>query len=388
MESETTTAEQTETPAQESEPGDPAEVTEAQAETSESSAAHPADALPEDQPAEEPVTAPTPEAPKDEPPVEQKPEPKPDAWLVKHLADIEACNRDVLRRKERWEEAKDEASACKKDYDEAVDFLTKTISNITTPAPLFDQVNTAANPQLACDHNHPENIAPENQPDDPDAWKSVPVGELVPDAKVAALLAENGVITFERVEAWRASRYEDPKIRGLGEAKKQVIEDAIVAYWVKNPRPVAPAAALAAAVLVWFSNGTLDDEVKEVWSAANTAGIVDADLTNAKGDASPAEFIIEVRKNGQINLDLSHDLLLPTSFPELLPTLDEAKAWCESRNAALIAGLPDNPAADIDAGHPFIGASGKNWALKIATHERSDGTHATACDIRIGEITN
>ncbi len=374
MESETTTVGEQSTEAA-TEPGP------------ETAAEHPADALPDDLPAvEEPPTAPTPdtgssttETPKDEqrqaiteaPAVEQKPEP-----AEAHLHKIEAAERMVGLAEERYEGAKSVAKLRKEEYEMAVSDLREIIRAVTEPAPLFDQMNAAAEPGLK-----PGELAligvtsEEDEAVDPDAWKSIPISELIPgEPRIAELLAEKYITNFGQLEEWRAKPFE--KIKGLGDMKRQAIDDAVMNYWVKNPRPVAAAAANAGE-LVW----ELEDGI---YFAGNTLDI-----------QSP---YIEGTRLALFEIDSTVTPLRANHDPELVPdgwqspeytSIGEAKAWCEARMAELKAEQIGKPsAAEVDAGHPFIGASGKNWALKISTHQRSDGTHATAWDIRVGEITN
>ena len=72
-----------------------------------------------------------------------------------------------------------------------------------------------------------------------DDWKEVPTSVLIPNAAITAKLVEAGLDTFGKVEAWRAKVSgpggEDHRIKGFGAAKMQIVEDAVVQYWIDHP---------------------------------------------------------------------------------------------------------------------------------------------------------
>jgi len=268
-------------------------------------------------------------------------EPKPDR-LQKHLADIEKAEREATNLRLEWEEAKDHAAALKKDYERACEDLCRIIRDYNAPAPLFDQVAGGVRMPTAqvvtvppatgeAPGENGEAIIP---PSDPDAWRAVPIGEVVTDEKLAALLAEHGITTFGELEDHRAARWE-PKVAGLGEKKRQAVEDFIVAYWIAHPREKAAAGKPAG--LAWEP-----EDGGNTWAADNTAGITE-------DEGEPSAFVIEDKGegagSGRYALDMSSDYLMPSKFPSGFELLDDAKAWCQRRN--------DELAADPDRGQPL-----------------------------------
>jgi len=103
---------------------------------------------------------------------------------------------------------------------------------------------------------------------------------------------------------------------------KRLVEEVRRLLEIPMPGKSKPAAA----GLEWQPG---ESEFQHV--AANSAGIEeDADL--------PLEFVVELdHRSTTFKIDMSADALLPIKFPESFPTLAKAKAWCEDRNAELVA---------------------------------------------------
>lgn len=332
----------------------------------------------------------TAETPKDETPVGSRDVPIDPDRLKKHLGDIEEQERTVRFALSEYEEAKEEASRLKKEHEKEVDRLCRLIRDFHQPAPLFEQAkNVAAEPASSVKkpaENITENIT------DPDAWMSLPLSALKLSEKVVTLLTENGVTTFGQLEDLRASRWEKPKIRGLGEKKQQEIEDAVVGYWTEHPqeKPAAEPRDDTQAVspgLVWLQG---ESEFQHV--AVNTAGI-------QSEDGGPAMFRIEVEQ-GRVMVDLTDTELWPEGGQLEYDSLDAAKAWAETTNAKLVEqraapdaapqdDKPAEPAPIADhPGVPIIGAKGKTWAVKLAVHPRTDDTWAHTWECKLGDFTN
>lgn len=146
--------------------------------------------------------------------------------LLRHDERVRKAELEVAMCEREYEGLKEETAAAKKQFEKAVDRLRAVIRSTDPDAdPLFNQ--PAAEAQ--------DDTAAEDKPADPDAWRAVPLAEVLPDAKLAGPLLEAGVTTFGELEDWRATRGETPKVVGLGPVKRQAIDDAIVAWWTAHP---------------------------------------------------------------------------------------------------------------------------------------------------------
>jgi len=163
--------------------------------------------------------------------------------LKKHHAAIRAKERIVSKAHLDWEMAKDHAAFLKKEHERHGTELCRMISEFDTPAPLFDSIAAS----VSADVTVSQTLGQTDPAASDDAWKSLPLSSLKLSEKIVALLTENGVTTFGQLEDLRASRWENPKIKGLGEKKQQEIEDAVVGYWTEHPqeKPAAEAAEQA-----------------------------------------------------------------------------------------------------------------------------------------------
>lgn len=270
--------------------------------------------------------------------------PSPDVWEA-----IESARREERMAEDQVESVSEQLKYEKKRLDVASKRLGQLIDEAKTPT-LFGQRkmdNVAAEPaRTAACENMPNPI----QAPDPDAWKSVPVGELIPDAKVAGMLADAGICTFEQVSKWRANHCE-PKIRGLGDAKVQIIDDAFVSWWVAYPRPVEAPAAVeespAATTLLQWNPVNLPDSTGEEY-ADNTAGVL-----NLGGDT--ARFFVLPAKDGSSEFIGDCGLALGGSLQlDRFASVALAKEWCEARNAELVvaARKPEPAPADEPPAKP------------------------------------
>jgi hypothetical protein len=324
-------------------------------------------AVPPDAPAAEPALGiRTTETPKDERRAAAAPSAEPPtAVLMKHLAQIEEAEREATTAKYKWELAKEEAAALKKEYDRLCEVLCRVIREYSTPAPLFahlaDSVANAAAATLAAmggtatATGSPDGVAAlaaaavNNAAADPDGWKAAAVSTLSLRESLATKLADNGILNLEQLVAYQASRFETPKIKGVGDKAKGEIDDAMDRFWGEwrkgqNPAPAAetpPAtgpAAAAVPALAWKF-----DAETESHTAANTAGVPTPDA----GGERPAEFFVEQYQSGQWWADPDFELVNDLGEEWTSPTfgtVDEAKAWCEARNAALVAARDAKPA--------------------------------------------
>jgi hypothetical protein len=96
----------------------------------------------------------------------------------------------------------------------------------------------------------------------------------------------------------------------------------------------ADAAEAATADLAWKELPDKSDDGETLFIAPNTPGIQTYDET------ATAAFRVAVAEDGKVRLDMCDDELMPEDFPDELPSVEEAKAWCERRNAELATSDP------------------------------------------------
>lgn len=191
------------------------------------------------------------------------------------LREIQEQNQRVQIAFADLESARLEAKARKTTHDEEVQKLTKLIADQkrqqdewSRPLPLFDGVNGSVNGQAnghANGHTNGsdasqssnENTATSPATIDTDAWKYASIAELNLPGKLPDLLEENGITTIGELEAKRASRDGLRGIKGVGQAKVDLIEQAVT-DWLSVQRD---AQALAAAGKLNSAVQDLSDQV-------------------------------------------------------------------------------------------------------------------------------
>lgn len=118
---------------------------------------------------------------------------------------------------------------------ELIEEIQKSAERGPEKMPLFDGKKSPAN-----ESQHPQGEAAASEsaeaspPTDSDAWRSRPVSELGLPEKLVERLADNGIETIGRLEDQRASFDGLRGIKGIGEAKADAIEAAVLAWLDKN----------------------------------------------------------------------------------------------------------------------------------------------------------
>lgn len=223
------------------------------------------------------------------------------------LREIQEQNQRVQIAFADLESARLEAKARKTTHDEEVQKLTKLIADQkrqqdewSRPLPLLDGVNGSVNGQANghtnghtngsdASQSSNENTATSPATIDTDAWKNASIAELNLPGKLPALLEENGITTIGELEAKRASRDGLRGIKGVGQAKVDLIEQAVT-DWLSVQRD---AQALAAAGKLNSAVQDLSDQVgADIEVIASRDGqadevIVTATANVAEQDAPP-----------------------------------------------------------------------------------------------------
>lgn len=212
----------------------------------------------------------------------------------------------------------------------------------------------------------------------PEAWRSVPLTDIGLDGKIVAKLAEftPSLTTLGELADFSSGEFRRlTDIPGIGPAKAEAIEEALMAYYAAHP--IDKAAPVA--VLKWEPY----DEVTGTIHAHNTAGMADASGDVYAFYVDPAD--------GKFDVGGSDSQLMPDENPGDFDTLDASKQWAEDRNAQLVANAarlaepvttpPEGrDAADFDddkLGIPEIIVA-IDRKLRIEVSHRAGGTWASS----------
>ncbi len=225
------------------------------------------------------------------------------------LREIQEQNQRVQIAFAELENAKLIAKSKKAVHDEEVGRLTKLIADQkeiqdawARPLPLFDGANGHANghatvvdPAIRTDPSADPNAngktGPLTDAQISEAWKFASIAELDLPGKLPDLLEENGIATIGDLEAKRASRDGLRGIKGIGQAKVDLIENAVM-DWLSVQRD---AKALAAASVASVASANLYSAVQVLAEEAGAEVEVivsldgQADETIATSD-DPPEF--------------------------------------------------------------------------------------------------
>lgn len=225
------------------------------------------------------------------------------------LREIQEQNQRVQIAFADLESARLEAKARKTTHDEEVQKLTKLIADQkrqqdewSRPLPLFDGVNGSVNGQANghtnghtngsdASQSSNENTATSPATIDTDAWKYASIAELNLPGKLPDLLEENGITTIGELEAKRASRDGLRGIKGIGQAKVDLIENTVL-DWLSVQRDAK--ALAAAANLDSAAQQLADDTGADVEVIASSDGQADEVIVTATANVAeqdvPPEF--------------------------------------------------------------------------------------------------
>lgn len=269
--------------------------------------------------------------------------PDPDHWqaIVKARDEERNAESDVLSLAE-------ELKAAKKVHEKASEYLGRLIDEAKAPT-LFTKPRPAAASVAPADGmtlDQATTITDAFPPAIDDAWKSVFIADLTPPLKPGKLkaLAEHTppILTMGEMAAWQESKGQwwIKDIAGFGPGGAEQYAAACDEYWRTHPQGAK--AAEPVAVLQWVP---WSDE-SEGGHATNTAGIMCAYLD----PPAPADFSVTVG-GARFEVSDSDDGLLPDdleiSHPNGFDTVDTAKAWCEARNAELVAQAAKSESKDV-----------------------------------------
>lgn len=182
---------------------------------------------------------------------------------IQHHEKIIARQRLVDGLLETWENAKSEAKRAKEDYENAVDDLQKLIRTPPTQPSLFEGKTAKPSPvkEATEDTEGTEKInqkptedyplertdqaqAVTVSPSDPEAWRKVPLSDLLPYGMTEAIakkFSEGGIHTLGDASDYQAGDRGQPltSIKGIGQNKVDKFEDASTAYFKDHPVPPA-----------------------------------------------------------------------------------------------------------------------------------------------------
>lgn len=199
---------------------------------------------------------------------------------------------------------------------------------------LLDSMERDADREIEAKRHQPDLPFGEKPPaPDAEAWKAVPVGELGIKPHIVEKLTSAGVNTFGELEKLRGEGWE-PKIVGLGEAARQAIDDAVVAWHEKHQCEACRADGFGAP-LDW-------KEDSDGWYATNTVGVA------RKDDGKTAVFGMTPVGEDGFKIEGTDPELLPQNFntdARVFGTVDEAKDFCAQRNRELAQAAEDGGAA-------------------------------------------
>ena len=117
---------------------------------------------------------------------------------------------------------------------------------------------------------------------DPDAWKSLKTDELKLRQSVFDRVVGGGLTTLGDVENWRASRYEKPKVTGIGEAAKQQIDDAFMTFWTRWAEQQKAEAAKPQAPVVALPTPNTESPNQPAGAHGSTAEVVIKSINDTK----------------------------------------------------------------------------------------------------------
>lgn len=185
------------------------------------------DELPAQEAAEVPAQEPMPEVPA------PQPIPEPPSKAPEWLAAIKRARREVAITKAAWLEAKDVASSAKKEYEAAQNKMNRVIDG-ERPLPVIDAIE-------AVEVADPPAVVEAAVPDD--AWRSVSIDQLGLPAKLCDKLRENDIATIGQLEDLRGragiAGAGLRSIKGIGKAKVDAIEDAVISWLSRGPHAAA-----------------------------------------------------------------------------------------------------------------------------------------------------
>lgn len=217
------------------------------------------------------------------------------------LREIQEQNQRVQIAFAELENAKLVAKSKKAVHDEEVGKLTKLIADQkeiqdawATPLPLFNGANGQAKDTV----NHTTVVPNSNGKTGPltdaqisEAWKFASIAELNLPGKLPSLLEENGITTIGDLEAKRASRDGLIGIKGIGQAKVDLIENTVL-DWLSVQRDAK--ALAAAANLDSAAQQLADDTGADVEVIASSDGQADEVIVTATANVAeqdvPPEF--------------------------------------------------------------------------------------------------
>ncbi len=203
------------------------------------------------------------------------------------LREIQDQNQKVQIAFAELEAAKLVTKTKKATHDEEVQKLTKLIADQkqmqddwSRPLPLFDGANghaTVVDPAIrndsATDHNANGKTGPLTDAQISEAWKFASIAELNLPGKLPELLEENGITTIGDLEAKRATYDGLRGIKGIGQAKVDLIENAVT-DWLSVQRD---AKAMAEAGSMAGIQGVITSEDPVAAPSESTVAAVDPD---------------------------------------------------------------------------------------------------------------
>lgn len=160
-------------------------------------------------------------------------EPDDDAYFHS-LTDLES---ECEAAESKWANAKERAKDAKKLYESAVLKLRKAVRDGNKPMPLFDAPKEPEKPAVI-----PTGA---DAAADPNSWRNCTISELNLPGTLDEKLAENGIETIGQLEDKRAAWGGLKSIKGIGQAKVDVIESAVIDWLTLNRDSAALAAAAA-----------------------------------------------------------------------------------------------------------------------------------------------
>lgn len=176
---------------------------------------------------------------------EPEPEPIPDPTPAElALAEI----REVTERvTEAWEKllkarkASKDAKEAEKDaqsvWEVAVTDQQSTIKGQSEKYPLFDRAYFQAKNQIA---ETAKAIAAEKDKPADESWRKVRLDSLAIPSSTVKLLAESDIFTIGDVSNLQLKGLALTDVRGVGRAKADRIEEAIIKFWQENPKYTKP----------------------------------------------------------------------------------------------------------------------------------------------------